>query len=494
MVDAVGDAARLHVRLGALQKKQRDVLAHKAHYERVKRRFFEAEKRKAARKAEMARIKPYKGKIQPGNYMTGGPKTRPSRNLSALQRYQLKVLEREAKRQDHPNKRRAALVQKIRRLYKKAKPKMGGFMLSLLRLYGVKTTAKEAKLKWTRAKNRYINKLRLKAEKKYLKEQEKIAKKEKKAAETRKALAFIKEHNKRVASRKPQVPKKIEDPDWLEKFPKNKKKLNWWGCIDCLPETSKQKAPEYKSGKKNGKKNAKKVNKKKANKKANKKKKVNMYERTLSTGKKIIIPKNLPIPKFDPTPRNAHLLQSLLEEYKVHKSVGEVKMMARKLMKQMRTAIVMSMLTQSEAEEILKAKTEELEKVIASKADFPVMVKHKIPHYKPPSKIPFPDIKKGSIREDPRTMDWEVDFASAKGYLEKHWRTDRHSLDNAHDLHLDTRRDHEAFMKRYQVLPDKIVWKQFEGDGDAAQLRHEEVNQWRKKHPNEPLEDGTEPW
>lgn len=447
-------------------------------YKDMVKRFRKYQHHMRNRKEEMASIKHYKGKLTVGdrrgrgrNFMTGGPMTSASPNgLNSLEKYQVKVLEREAKRSIAPNKFRQMLVKKIRSLYAKAQPKRSGILVALLQQNGVKNPKpQEALQRFVLAKNIVAQKLKIRAEQGAMALAKQKAAAAKKAAAARAAKALIKNGGKPVGAAKA----KPRPADWLDRWPgkgKASNPKNWWGCIDCTP--SKKKA-----GAKGGK------NKRK-NKRANKKKDAfNLFK-----GVKV------PPIKFDQTINNMMLLQEVLKSYKVKLSQARIKAQVKPLVRKLKTAIVMSMLSQKEHEEILLAKTEHLESVIAHKTRRPVMVKHSIPYYRVPSKIPFPAYKDGTPREDPKTMDREVTVETANGFLGKGWRLSRHALDSGDDVNYSTRRDHEGFMKRYEVLPSNIVWRQFEGPGDAAQIRAEEVNNWRKKRYNEPLEDGTEPW
>ena len=472
------NAVRSDMAVGRALDHQAMMKDHHKKYQGLLKRFRKYQAFMKQRKQEMKAVKHYQGKLQIGNHMTGGPMTSPNTaGLSKLEKYQLKVLEGENKRSDKPNVFRQKLAEKVRRLYREANPQPDGILVALLAQYGVPgVNGQEATARWTMAKNTLKQKKQIEAEQIAMGKARKAAKKAAKKAREAAALALVQ------SGGAPNIPAEKPRPDdWLDKYPAQPggikgKGDNWWGCYDCVnprPMANAAAAAAASAA-------------------------ANARAAAKASGDAFLM-KGLVVPpiKFDESIRNGKVLAEVMKSYGRKKTNPKtLREEATKLHRQLKGQIVDSMLSQKEHDEILLAKTEALESAIAARTGRPLMVKReaKIPAYKPPSKIPFPAYKKGDPEKDPNEMDREVTVAEAEGYLDKLGRRDRASLDNADETFYAARTEHEAFNKRYQILPKKVVWKLFEGQGDAAQLRAEEVNEYRKKHYNHPMPDGNEPW
>ena len=448
----------------------------------------------------LKRVPKYKGSIRIGHYMTGGPISKPSKTPRTwLQKFQATVMKRDAKRSPAVAQRRKAIIDKMDRLYATAKPTENTFVLEFLQARGQKIPAALALKEWAAAKKWfYAQRVReIKEEKrdaKILKQAEGPESRAEK--EVSNDLAKIEKEfsapNSKQIDKMATQEEQLRTTLWKSVYPATPTGKdgadNWWGCIDCAQEPS---APVKKaSGKKPA---AKKSAAKKAGpKKAGPKKiggKAGVRKIGGKKGKKPAAPKIA----VDLTFNNVALLAHYLNRFRMRNDVELVKEAQKDVIDRLKKRIVEKTLTQAERNEITMAKVEELEKTVAYNAGAVNMVKRGVIKGVKPRRNRFPD------PDPPKSTNFvnyerEADIQFARGFLQPSFRTDRDSLDIASLEDRVSRDFHDDIVKQHNIIRKDIVWKMFDGPGDSTQIRSEEVNRHRKRHPNVPMPDGSSPW
>lgn len=503
----------------------------------INKRIAARSREMVARHNEIKAIKPYKGKIGLGNFMRGGPKSKPATAKNWLTDFQHRIFSAKAATPNLDLRKR--IGQRLKELYKAAKIPEQGFLAKFLRDSGVKkTTAATIRTTWQKAKDWYVKQM-FDA---YLVQKAQKAKAKKARAE-RKRLAALKAKNKdktdyhtlpkvRILSfpslQQVKESLNLESYEYLcfrsiqaeadrlmiinnileddgaaedENLSGTENSVEFYGCVDCASgRDAKVKFSTELDTKEHAKDLEKRGGKpkhmiKKKSKKAKKPKAGKPSAAQLAARKKEFAKfSKMMAPKL--TIDNQALLTHLLDRFAIDRNAIDIKNIIEDVKTKIRDRIVEKQLRPEEQEELLKAKVEALEMAVAGRAGVPVMKKRlRNVHLKPRRKLPSfdpPKTKKNSKEQLKR--DVAISFGS--GYLSDGMRWQRQDIDFGSQVNDEAQKYNDELLSRgFTDMETKPVWEKFDGPGgDHKQQRAEIINKHRKRYPNEPLDDGSAPW
>ncbi len=466
----------------------RKVLAkRRAELKRLREEQSNAAKRRAAaaraKFRRLRRVRRYRGSIRPGNFMKGGPISKPAHTArNWLQQYQERIVARQSGTDNNSVARRRAVLAKMADLYEKAKPTDISFLTEFIPLFGSTLTPDKIQQEWTAARN-WLRQARLREAEKDKRETKLVnsvvTKKDRKEKEVTHSLPAI----KRIFTKTDgaafkshlKVVEDLDDPLLARDFPDlddgKTRKSNWWGCLDCESSSPSSKGKKRRASKRNP---------------MARKRKGPSSSRGLGKAK------GVNLPPIDLSINNEALIDHLLERMQLRRDPAMVKQRTKDVMDRLKTRIAEAMLTPEERNDLALAKVEALEKTVAYNSGAVNMVKRGELHHVKTRRNNWPSPNPPDAKEA-ENPDREVDIHFGMGYVRPPFRSDRESLDfasedneKAIDFHDDIKRQHNHYTKT-------VVWRQFEGKGDAEQQRAIKINAHRKKYPNQPL-DGKMPW